>query len=48
VTTASDAHELSLVGMRVGELRGLLAGAGYTELVAFDRRQRRPYPLQGT
>lgn len=43
VTTASDAHSLDGVGWRVDDLKPLLERAGYTELVAFDRR--RPHPV---
>lgn len=43
VTTASDAHTLDLVAHRSADLRALLDGAGYTELVAF--RGRRPVPV---
>lgn len=45
VTTASDAHGLSGVAFRSEDLRVLLADAGYTELVAFDRRRPRAVPL---
>ena len=38
-TTASDAHGLSHVADRVGDLRALLASAGVRRLTAFRRRQ---------
>jgi histidinol-phosphatase (PHP family) len=41
VTTASDAHSLDLVADRAGDLKPLLADAGYTELVAFSARTPR-------
>jgi histidinol-phosphatase (PHP family) len=41
ITTASDAHELDHVAWRAADLRPLLEAAGYTELVAFDRRKPR-------
>jgi hypothetical protein len=41
VTTASDAHRLDDVAWRAADLRPLLEQAGYTELVAFDRRKPR-------
>ncbi len=43
VTTASDAHRLGDVAWRINDLRPLLDQAGYTSLVAFDRR--RPYAV---
>lgn len=45
VTTASDAHELSLVADGTGRLRALLAGAGYTELIGFEARRPSPRSL---
>ncbi|MGH8998774.1 MAG: PHP domain-containing protein [Acidimicrobiia bacterium] len=45
VTTASDAHELSLVGDGMPGLRRLLDDAGYTDLAGFAGRQRRAVPL---
>ncbi len=42
VTTASDAHSLDQVAYRTNDLKPLLADAGYTELVAFRNRVRRP------
>ena len=45
VTTASDAHRLGDVGSGMGELRVLLAAAGYDRLVAFRRRTRREVGL---
>lgn len=42
VTTASDAHGLPNVAHRSAELRQLLSEAGYEELCAFSRRERRP------
>jgi histidinol-phosphatase (PHP family) len=42
VTTASDAHEVGLVADGAERLRGLLSGAGYTELCGFDRRRPSP------
>ena len=40
VTTASDAHELSLVADGTERLRPLLEGAGYRELAVFAGRRR--------
>jgi len=45
VTTASDAHRLSEVADRSGDLRGLVAAAGYGELCAFSGRRPRPVSL---
>jgi histidinol-phosphatase (PHP family) len=42
VTTASDAHELSLVADGTDRLRALLGSAGYTELCGFERRHPSP------
>ena len=42
VTTASDAHELSLVADGTDRLRALLDSAGYTELCGFERRRPSP------
>lgn len=39
VTTASDAHHLGDVAARSGDLRKLVEAAGYTSLLAFDRRR---------
>ena len=41
VTTASDAHGLPDVAARSGDLRALLAEAGYERLCAFRLRERR-------
>ncbi|HVF31756.1 MAG TPA: PHP domain-containing protein [Acidimicrobiales bacterium] len=41
VTTASDAHALEHVAYRAQDLKPLLQQAGYSELVAFDRRTAR-------
>jgi histidinol-phosphatase (PHP family) len=41
VTTASDAHELPNVAARAGDLRALLADAGYETLAAYRDRRRR-------
>ena len=45
ITTASDGHHLDHVGFRIADLRPLLDQAGYTELVAFDRRKPRAVAL---
>jgi len=45
VTTASDAHRLSEVASRSGDVRDLVAAAGYRSLCAFDRRRPREVPL---
>lgn len=47
VTTASDAHGLHRVAERRSELAGLLAGAGYDELVAYAGRRPRRVPFAG-
>ena len=43
VTTASDAHRLPDVALRAGDLRRLLADAGYDTLAAY--RSRRPHTV---
>ena len=45
VTTASDAHNLSRVAERRGDIAGLLHDAGYDELTAYRARSARPVPL---
>lgn len=45
VTTASDAHRLSDVADRSGDLRVIVEAAGYTTLCAFEGRKRREVPL---
>jgi histidinol-phosphatase (PHP family) len=42
LTTASDAHDVSLVAAGAGRLRALLAEAGVTELCGFERRRPSP------
>jgi histidinol-phosphatase (PHP family) len=44
-TTASDAHHLSHVADRVGELHALLQSAGVERLTGFRRRQAHTLPL---
>lgn len=44
ITTASDAHRLADVAARSGDLRPLLAEAGYDSLVAFSGRTPRSVP----
>ncbi|HWW52782.1 MAG TPA: hypothetical protein VNY84_03390, partial [Acidimicrobiales bacterium] len=39
ITTASDAHRLSEVAFRSGDVRELVRAAGYTELRAFSARR---------
>lgn len=45
VTTASDAHGLGDVAMRVADLRSLVSSAGYTELAAYRSRVRVAVPV---
>lgn len=45
ITTASDAHTLEHVAFRIGDLAPTVRAAGYTELVAFDRRTPRPVKI---
>lgn len=45
VTTASDAHRLGEVAFRAGELRAVVAAAGYDALVSFHGRRPVPVPL---
>jgi histidinol-phosphatase (PHP family) len=45
-TTASDAHQLSYVADRVGDLRGLLWSAGVRRLTGYRRRQAHTLPLE--
>ena len=45
ITTASDAHRLDQVAWRVADLEPAIRQAGYTELVAFDRRRPRPVKI---
>ena len=47
VTTASDAHRLGEVSMRVSELRGYLAEAGYDSLATFHDRNKTSIPIAG-
>lgn len=47
VTTASDAHRLPDVADRVGDLRSLLAGAGYDTITAYRARRPHAVPLAG-
>jgi histidinol-phosphatase (PHP family) len=44
-TTASDAHHLSHVADRVGDLHALLTSAGVNRLTAYRRRQAHTLPL---
>ncbi|MGH9205931.1 MAG: PHP domain-containing protein, partial [Acidimicrobiales bacterium] len=46
VTTASDAHGLPDVAYRSSDLRQVLDRAGYKELTAFRRRERRSVALE--
>ena len=46
LTTASDAHEVGQIGADFDQVRAALATRGVTELVRFDRRERRPYLLK--
>lgn len=45
VTTASDAHDLAIVGHRMADLRTLLEAAGYETLCAFRNRHPHEVPL---
>ncbi|MDA8397863.1 MAG: histidinol phosphatase, partial [Actinomycetota bacterium] len=47
VTTASDAHRLGEVSMRVSELRGYLTEAGYDSLATFRDRKKSSIPIVG-
>jgi histidinol-phosphatase (PHP family) len=48
LTTASDAHSLPDVAYRAGDLRGLLAGVGVSELRGFRGRQPHDVPVAGS
>jgi histidinol-phosphatase (PHP family) len=45
VTTASDAHRRADVAHRSGDVRSIVAAAGYGSLCAFDGRRPREVPL---
>ncbi|MGI8792696.1 MAG: histidinol-phosphatase [Acidimicrobiales bacterium] len=46
VTTASDAHTVSMVADRIADLGPLLDAAGYDEVTAFRGREARAVPLR--
>lgn len=45
ITTASDAHTLEQVAFRIADLEPMIRAAGYSELVAFEARTRRPVKI---
>ena len=47
ITAGSDAHAPEEVGRHFGKLAGILAEVGVSELVAFDKLEPVPYPLNG-
>jgi histidinol-phosphatase (PHP family) len=47
-TTASDAHQLSRVALRAGDLADLLEARGVSELASYSRRRRAMVPLRSS